>query len=1104
MLYRQFCKPYRGRLKSLGSLFNYELYGLIIYDRELMPDIRRIWQYSAHKGVIVKMKRIDSIVFATNNQHKLEEARQILGNHLHIISLKEIGCEEDIPEDQDTIEGNALQKARWIRDRYNVACVADDTGLFVDVLDGAPGVHSARYAGDGHDAIANMNKLLTELKAIRTPDSDGSLSTARFRTALAYVTPEGNEIIFEGAVEGKITDPPRGNSGFGYDPVFQCDSTGRTFAEMLPEEKHAVSHRGRAFRKFRDMIEQSAIELRNKPGNPDSSITSTLKNSLKTLLVIVVALLSSFALPAAQWRSHASYDGQVIRAIDTKKFTYFLTSKQNYNPLDAAATVLYGALLRYDKEADEWKWIDKSTGLSETLVVAAEYDYNNSQLIIGYDNGNIDLLKDNGEIVNIPGLMMAGGNASSEIRNIAVSPDNGNIWITTSSGYVNINPIKGEVITSRNYSRPIRAVVEFGNRLIVATDNSIYYGDPQDASLDNFKLIGNMPDIHRFITLGKERLYIHGGPEEHRDLQVLTGSDNNFSITPYGRGTHYSAEATPAGLVVWGLDGFHWTAPDGETVTRPKPSIIDAGPYRSAASFDGKNLWVTDQYKGFYRFAFPTEGDDQWKMTLEGFYPNSSRAFRCVAMTWHPQYGMLVRNHGSEQKFVPIYKLTPDLLSALNSGSWTPMSAPRRDADPEAVFRVFNPDGLAIDPRNSDHVYCGSFLTGILRLDLKDPSNSLHLSRSNDAGAGKPGFVAITEPLKVWDQLCSFASPKFDSYGTLWTSYFDADNSSDVNLWYWTADDRLASSSSSFHPLKKLKIGRYTVSGQQLILPLNSSANANRIIHISGEALGIPVTVYDHNGTLDNTSDDRVVSINNLIDRDGNSFNYGRSMVLYEDVKTNRVWVGGESGVYNFSPSSALSGDADIKRVKVSRNDGTGLADYLLDGAYITSIIEDPSGNKWFGTLGAGIVITSSDGSNIIRSYTVDNSEILDNNVHGIGYNKGNNSMIISTAKGLCEVFLNGTSAEENPSPRAYPNPVRPEYLGLVHIDQLPMEAAVKVLDSAGRLIKQLDMADTGETTWDLTDMNFKRVPGGIYYILGTNGPNSDSYNKMTKILVVE
>ena len=193
-----------------------------------------------------------SLIMATNNAHKLEEVRQILGNTFTVKGLNDIGCTEDIPETADTLEGNALQKARYVHEHYGVDCFADDTGLEVDALDGAPGVYTARYGslngyGESHDADANIRCLLDKLKEAET-------RTARFRTVIALVQGD-KELLFEGIVEGEILLQRVGEKGFGYDPVFApVEADGLAFAQMSAEAKNAISHRGRATKKLAEYL----------------------------------------------------------------------------------------------------------------------------------------------------------------------------------------------------------------------------------------------------------------------------------------------------------------------------------------------------------------------------------------------------------------------------------------------------------------------------------------------------------------------------------------------------------------------------------------------------------------------------------------------------------------------------------------------------------------------------------------------------------------------------------------------------------------------------------------------------------------------------------
>lgn len=188
------------------------------------------------------------IVFATNNAHKLEEIRNILRDRVEILSLADIACHDEIPETADTLEGNALQKAQYVKEHFGMDCFADDTGLEVRALDGRPGVHTARYAfPDRHDPEANTALLLEELK-------NKSDRHAQFRTVIALIL-NGETHLFEGIVEGEIATAKRGTQGFGYDPVFVPEGETATFAELGVDVKNRISHRARAVRKLADFLE---------------------------------------------------------------------------------------------------------------------------------------------------------------------------------------------------------------------------------------------------------------------------------------------------------------------------------------------------------------------------------------------------------------------------------------------------------------------------------------------------------------------------------------------------------------------------------------------------------------------------------------------------------------------------------------------------------------------------------------------------------------------------------------------------------------------------------------------------------------------------------
>lgn len=188
------------------------------------------------------------LVFATNNRHKLDEVRAIVGDRVEVLSLNDIECHDEIPETADTLQGNALIKARYIYDKYGLDCFADDTGLEVEALGGEPGVYSARYAGEECSSEANMQKLLHNL-------TGKSNRNAQFRTVIALII-NGEEKLFNGIVKGSITEEKRGDSGFGYDPIFIPEGFSESFAQMSSEQKNSISHRYRATEQLSNYLKE--------------------------------------------------------------------------------------------------------------------------------------------------------------------------------------------------------------------------------------------------------------------------------------------------------------------------------------------------------------------------------------------------------------------------------------------------------------------------------------------------------------------------------------------------------------------------------------------------------------------------------------------------------------------------------------------------------------------------------------------------------------------------------------------------------------------------------------------------------------------------------
>lgn len=322
------------------------------------------------------------------------------------------------------------------------------------------------------------------------------------------------------------------------------------------------------------------------------------------------------------------------------------------------------------------------------------------------------------------------------------------------------------------------------------------------------------------------------------------------------------------------------------------------------------------------------------------------------------------------------------------------------------------------------------------------------------------------------------------------------------NLYYWTQQDRLAGNVSG---IKSLPTKGYVNGSANKVLALQYPGHTNMLVMANCYIYGSGFSIFDHRGTLGDTSDDRILNVENIYDRDGN-----RVVIIYvyefiEDPATGLVWMSTSDGVFNFDPATAFSGnDFRVNRIKVARNDGTNLADYLLDGVPVHDIAIDGAGRKWFATLGNGVTVTSGDGQTVVATYTTENSYLPSNEVYSVGADPYSNAVWMGTAKGLCKYMSDAVAgAERYDNVVAYPNPVRPDYFGYVTIEGLMDKSLVKIVDASGNLVKELGVSNGGMLTWDVTNMRGERVRTGVYYIAASNAAEGKSDAAVGKILVV-
>ncbi len=806
-------------------------------------------------------------------------------------------------------------------------------------------------------------------------------------------------------------------------------------------------------------------------------------------------------LSAEQWRLHPTFDGNVERIIDTPDYTYFLSHNQPFWEGTVDNINITMSLFRCAKDAEELEWLNESNMLSASVVHMAEYNFEKRYIAIAYDDGNIDLLYDNGDLVNITGLLLSGSDYGKTVNSITFAPENDEIYFATDFGYFVVDDKTGEFKYTKRLEKKVVGAARMRDDVIIATLDGVFSAPVSSHSIDDFYKVFDYKDIKRILRVDKDLLYVWFGDGWGGQVYGIYRDNQAQLIDKFVTNTMLrSMERTADGLLVSGYFDIWKVNKALEIYHIP---IADTDYYNVVGNWKGDDFWFCKNREGLFLKNFSEENG--WKIKISGFIPNASNAYKSDNMVYHPGYGLLVRNHGINNKFSSQWVQTTDLVSCLQGLLWKPMSAAYRS--PSLAFEQWNPNGIAVDPNNPAHIYSGSYTHGLMRLDLDDPSRSLRFGREGDSANGLPGFIAVV-PDMSYALSCTFSVPAFDSYGNMWVARHDYDRAeakqNSLEILYWTPEDRVATlDKSTFKPFRKFSNYEYKGGSYQRIIPLTSSSSRNILMYLSGSWEECPIFI-DHKGTIDNQGDDERVDVKEFTDQDGSKVNFAYILSSYEDPSTAQVWLGHDQGILYFRPTEIMKTGGRVTRIKVSRNDGTNLADYLLDGVSVNCILADNSGRKWFATGGGGVVVTSSDGTEVLKTYTSDNSDLPDNNVYAICYNPENNSMMISTDKGLAELFLSTAAGDSSDSRiKAYPNPVRPDYFGYVNIEGVSDNALIKIVDASGNLIKELGFAAGGEARWDLTNLNTKRVPGGVYYILASGSADGDGFSKVGKILVV-
>lgn len=762
------------------------------------------------------------------------------------------------------------------------------------------------------------------------------------------------------------------------------------------------------------------------------------------------------------WHIHGVFGNSPQKVIDTGKKVYFLVDKWLYY---------------YDKENQETISISESGDMNDVIINDIYYDYDKKRVYVAYVNSNIDVIYENGDIINIPDIYNASLSTTKNINHIAFSKHG--VYVATDFGYVRLNDEKNEVKESRIYNTKIKSLCVVGDKLIFSDDSNLYienigkyYNSISEVTATTFKQGGNIYAIDdTYIFFERGWLYkfkVNDNDVAYSGTISTTGVNN---LQPIPTGFQYNDNNG----VLYRLD---------ENGVKSKTINMPESMHKSRLTSyeaDG-SLWELNE-KGLRHVELTETGAETVLMDFSR--PNAST----VALPYYLEYNkgldkLYVMNTAST-RYISDY-LSLAVLSSYDGVSWKnemPENAPTLNKQGNNNNHINAPYSLVFDPEDPNTCYIGTWFEGVYKLTNGEVVAKYDWTNS-----------AIDKvEIDANFHICTTPCVRFDKNMNMWVTQSQNEKN------YITVLPRAMQSKENISREDWIspKIPGLTESFRGHFLITSRDIK----IHNNGAYAGPLVIFYDDG----NPASSNIVSktFSSLIDQDGKEFTWNYINCFAED-KNGRVWMGTSGGVVSFYPQNALlNEDFIINHIKVPRNDGTNLADYLLDNTDVTCIEVDGSNRKWIGTSKSGVLLVSEDGSEILEQFTIDNSPLLSNCVYSICCNPLNNKVYIGTDKGLLEYSSDSEPPAESYSEiYAFPNPVRPEYTGDITIRGLMENSLVKISDSEGNVIKSI-RSTGGMTTWDGCNSLGEPVKSGVYFVFASQNENESSSGAVTKILII-
>ncbi len=798
--------------------------------------------------------------------------------------------------------------------------------------------------------------------------------------------------------------------------------------------------------------------------------------SLILVTLAAVCFTAGARLTPGSWQQFPVF-GTFTDLIDTKSAVYYVTG---------------GSLYSYDKQADETRHYEYGQDLSDFSIERIFYNFDDNYLLVTFANGNMDLIYPDGRKVNLPDIKDSTIDWSKKINDVKFY--DGKIYIATAFGIVIYNGSTHEVKESGIYGRPVQCLAVDDTRiLLIMGDNVDGYSEIYSAAhgdrinkLDNFSRIGkatsgSVESMDAFPP-GDERsgrFYPVIQWKTVRRLDATTGGIVNSEIrttrlSRNSEGLCFFSETTPIQYCDYDQNAM------GRSIAT-LPSVMSGS---MMSTWDGlQSLWAgSSDGLGHYSVS----GTDVTVLRDKSIPSDAiSMTNICRIYPTADGSGFYTANIGQSHTH-PIgtgdrYTEPMEACLMLDDDTFTPFHPVTAGGE-----TVIAPTAIVEDPDDPSIVYVASTSRGIYV--FRDGEQIALIDESNSP---------ITK-MDSW--LLSPTSLSFDKDGNFWVGYVTLSSAHTTVMMLPAAKRKAGIASVGKEDWLQPDFGSFLTFKDVTLLPCTQS---DIVLAYDGTAYH-GFMAYYHGGNPTNLSGSARMEWSRLTDQDGKDFSPEFILSMVED-QNGQVWVGTTSGVISIpNPLRTMSSDFTINRVKVPRNDGTNLADYLLESDRVSAVAVDNSNRKWFGTESSGLFLTNATGSEILASYNTSNSPLPTNCITAIYPDPYSGSIFVGTMAGLLEfASASGPARPDYSDVYAYPNPVTPDFSGLITIEGLMANSLIKIVDAGFNTVCQI-YSEGGMAQWDGCNMNGQRVRSGVYYVVAsTSTDTSSSGDVVTKILVI-